>query len=118
MIRQEPGNLLGEENHGEDNGDGGPEQDLSDVTALDGALPGATLLPKSHGDQRDGNHQEPRAKAQEESAGAGGSEGGGETERHTARHGGDGADDGRQRGGQPGARFHGISPSMASRTAR
>ena len=81
MIRQESGNLLGEENHGEQDGYGRPEQELTDETALHGALFCAALLPKSHADQRDGKDKEPRAKPQQERAGAGGSDGSRKAER-------------------------------------
>lgn len=118
MIGQESGNLLREENHGEEYSDGSPEKELPDYAALYGALPGATLLPESHTDHGDGNEQEPRPKAQQKSAGAGSANGGGKAEGNTARHSGERTNDCRERGGETGAGLHGFSIRIASRTAR
>jgi len=87
MIRQESGNLLREEKHGEHNGGGRPEQNLPDETTLYGALLCATLLPESHADQREGQHKEPRPKPQQKSAGAGGANGSRKAKGHAAGHG-------------------------------
>jgi hypothetical protein len=89
MIGQESSNLLGEQNHGKHNRHGGPEQNLPEETALYRALLGTALLPESHTDQREGEHKEPRPKAQQEGAGAGSANGSRKAERHAARHGGE-----------------------------
>lgn len=70
-----------EANHSEDHNHSHPEQYFAKRPASDPALAGAVLLPKSEGEQCDGQTQQPGTKSGEECARGTSSESGGEAER-------------------------------------